>query len=160
VTPTDLLQQYNTLDNALVKRLVGDCLNTVPSARPRSSPLAQRLLDEYNDSCAKVASAQALVGDIIALTQICKELVNRCRTNREEGPARILTSTQTNLLFQYEDSWDEPVSLRLAPEICFLIGAGLFYGYINLEDVEQNRKVIANDMRSLKGVILAVISDL
>jgi hypothetical protein len=144
-------ERFAESPDLVVKKLIGDCLQILPSSRPKAALLTQRLLDEYNDSCARISAAQISIGQLIELRRQCRTLVDECRCTRKD-PSRVLTTYETGLLFKYEDSWDEPTaSLRLAPEINFLLGAGVFWGYINLEDVEKHRKGIADEMRSVEG---------
>jgi len=121
----------------------------MPSRRPKASSVAQRLLDEYNDVCAK-ASIQTSAEQILALKSRCHEMVRQCRRKKDLGP--VLTSMETELLLRYEDSWDGPEDLRLAPEISFLLGAGIFYKFVNFQDVEKYGKQIHYEVKSLQGI--------
>lgn len=90
----------------------------------------------------------------MTLKQHCRDLLDYSRHNSKKGPKSILTCDETKLLLQYEDSWDEPAGLRLAPETCFLLGAGLFYGYVKAENISRVRLGVSQDMKSLKGILV------
>lgn len=59
---------------------------------------------------------------------------------------------ETEFLLSYEDSWDGPEDLRLAPEISFLLGAAIFYKFVNFQDVEKHGKQTHYEVKSLQGI--------
>ena len=155
-TSTEIYKQFKGANDPLLHEIIGDCFDVVPSARPKSAILSQRLLDKYNDACAKSAieelsNDRTAMTEIMTLLQRCQELVLQGRRNLPKNPKDILQPSEVDLLFQYEDSWDQPASLRLAPETCFLVGAGLLWDYIEVSDIERHRKGV-EEMKSFEGM--------
>jgi hypothetical protein len=146
ITSNHLLEMSRRLTAMpLPMKLFGKCFDTTPSKRPNAAEVAQRLLDEYNDRCAEFAPGAADVETIVAVKTKCWDLLKACRNQywdkqKDYGqviPGESLGDTETSVLFQSLESWSEPASLTLAPEMHFLIGSGIFWGFINSQRVDE-----------------------
>lgn len=133
-----LLDHYSRLSNPSLKKLIGDCFAKIPTARPASTFLAQRFLDYYNNCSANSEGTQA-DAEVIKIKEKCSALVHNRRLNHKTTPImqEMLTNSETLTLLHHEDSWDDAACLRLAPEISFLVGAGIFWGLIDTKDVYE-----------------------
>jgi len=109
-TATSLLDGLSRESNR-IRKLATDCLNERPSKRPQASDIAQRLLDEY------------------------RELVHSSHLQRSKDSDSFRDSN-ISVLLNHQDSWDDDKSsLRLAPEVAYLIGAGILWGLIDINVV-------------------------
>jgi len=114
-----------------IKKLATDCLNERPSKRPQASDVAQRLLDEYNDSCAIVRDP-----DIAGVLSRCRNLVHASRLQHSKDPDSKFRDSDVSVLLDHQDSWDDDKSsLRLAPKVAYLIGASILWGLIDVDIV-------------------------
>jgi hypothetical protein len=105
-------------------------------------------LDEYNDRCAEFAPGAADVETIVAVKTKCWDLLKACRNQywdkqKDYGqviPGESPGDTETSVLFRSLEWWSEPASLTLAPEMHFLIGSGIFWGFINSQRVDEETR--------------------
>lgn len=145
-----ILEQFTNETDPSIKHLVGGCLAIRPSSRLTAFEVAQRFLDQYNDKCAKIED-QA----IHTLVAKCRKMIHARRVDHSKPPETLLSESDVILLLHYMDSWDDPGStLRLAPEVCFLIGAGILWEIIDADLVRVGPTVIGRETRSPKGNIL------
>lgn len=167
LNPINILEKYARLDNTHLKSLIGDCFRKSPKERPSAAVLSQRLLDEFNKMRAKLAMRQKDVMEITNLKSKCRELIFRYRKQHFEQKGQkappplmqhegsVLTDSETSILFENLDSWNEPASLTLAPEMSFVIGAGLFWGFIDSKNVHEKEEL--GDIKALSGITSEVI---
>lgn len=149
--PLPMVLRQQMLNDHL-KNLTADCLNPIPTSRPSAAVVAQRFLDHYNDCCARQIIGEPDLVNFINLKDLCRKQLEQCRGKGEKTSIKRLSPEEIDLLLRHEDSWDHPAGLRLAPEICFLIGAGLFYGFMSPEHPELTRTSISQDTKLLKGI--------
>lgn len=125
------------------------CFSIQPTKRPAAPDVAQCFLDLYNDSCARVQDEGLFV-----LLKKCREMVHSCRQDSAKSQASgpVLSESDIAILLLYEDSWDDIGSnLRLAPETSFLLGAGIFWNFIDTENVEVPHTRVSRTTASPKG---------
>ena len=102
--------------------------------------MAQRLLDEYNDSCAVVQEQS----DVVAVISRCRDLVHDRRLNHVNPPTATFSKSDIAALLALQDSWDDPGSaLRLAPEVAFLIGAGIEWDLVEAKDFQLTSTLVS-----------------
>ena len=80
------------------------------------------------------------------LLEKCREVVHSRRVDHSKpGPPQyVLSKSDTATLLQLEDSWDDPGSdLRLAPEVRFLIGAGILWDLIDVNYVKDRATIVS-----------------
>jgi len=145
ITGDDLSDLSRRPAVSLPIKLFGRCFDRTPSKRPNAALVAQILLDEYNDRCAKAAFGVPEVERIMTVKGKCWDLLKACRnqywnqnTEYEKViPEKRLDEVEVFELLQSLESWNEPASLLLAPEMHFLIGAGVFWGFISPKTVNK-----------------------
>jgi len=133
----------NKRDKPLPMQLFGECFQLIPSKRPSAALVAQNLLDEYNDRCARSALEEPDVETIATVKRRSWDLLKVCRNQywdnkndyKQVTPQRI-GEQETLALLQSLESWNEPAELTLAPEIHFLLGAGIFWGFVDPKTVD------------------------
>jgi hypothetical protein len=161
INPRNVLGQYRKLGNPSFKRIIEGCFQELPSKRVNAALFAQKLLDEYNDSCAKSALRHA---DVEAITSAKTKCWDWLKTSREQywrknndykqvKPNGMLMETDTSILLQCLESWNEPAGLTLAPEIHFLVGAGIFWGFIDPSHVDREGPSESTRSRFCKGAV-------
>jgi serine/threonine protein kinase len=142
-TPSELIEQLSG-ESERLKKVVADCLNFKPSKRPRASDVHQRLLDEYNDSCAATQNP-----NLLAIVSRCRQMIHDRRLNHAGEPTQTFSESDINVLLDYQDSWDDTGSaLRFAPEVAFLIGAGILWDLIDIKQVQVPSTVVTRDTGS------------
>src|SRR5271169_7137685 len=128
--------------------LIGDCFDRDPTKRPRAFELFQRLMDEYNRRCAEAEGK----GSISDLLERCREKVQHCRISPDSPPKSTFSKLETSQLLEYGESWEsEGSGLRLAPEVTFLIGAGLLWDLIDPHFVQVSSTVVGRGSSSIEG---------
>lgn len=148
----DLLASLGNESNR-IKSLIGECLNTAwPSKRPQASEVAARLLDEYNDSSARGKDPD---DGILELLSRSRKLVDDRRRNHSTPVKEKFMKNDIKALVDLRDSWDEPDSnLRLAPEVSFLLGAGIYWGLIDVNDAQVPFSVVGRGTGPRDGISL------
>lgn len=122
-------------------------LSSRPSKRVTATELAQCLLDEYNDLCAKEEQP-----DIACTIQRCRAIVDSRRHRHSKVPTEGFSTSDIDMLKDFDDSWDDPGSgLRLAPEAMFLIGAGILWDLIPLDMIDIPSSAVSKVTSSPKG---------
>ena len=137
-----------------LKGLLERCVISKPTQRPKAFEVAQWFLDQYNDSCAKIENLEAA-----SVIEKCRLLIDACRTGKDSsnGSENTYSVSDTNILLELDDSWDGPESiLRLAPQASFLIGAGIFWGLINLDHIQLPDMFVSRGTSSAKGCSLCI----
>jgi len=130
-----------------IKVLLEGCFASTPSKRTPAFELAQRLLDEYNDGCARVSNTA--IFDVI---QRCRSLVEARRIDHSKSPDIVYSESDIATLTEFDDSWDDSGSnLRLAPEASFLIGAGILWDLITLDLIQIPAAIISRGSSVPKG---------
>ena len=149
---TDLIADLDD-ESKHIKTLVCGCLSFKPSIRPLASEVRARLLAEYNDSCARATDG----GDgILELLSRTRKLVDDRRRSHAGLPKEKVGNEEVKALVDLRDCWDESgsESLRLAPEISFLLGAGIYWDLIDVKDAEVSIGVVGRGTRSREGFSL------
>ena len=133
-----------------LKALIGACLNTSsPSKRPQSSEVAARLLDEYNDSAAKQEVHKDLASDLLSRS---RQLIHNRRRNHSTPPKDKFRPEDVKVLIDLRDSWDDTGSdLRLAPEVSFLLGAGIYWDLVDINDAQVPCSVVGRGAGPREG---------
>lgn len=128
-------------ESTSMKTLIGACLNiSLPSKRPRSSEIAARLLDEYNDSTAKEKVGKDVVLDLLSRS---RQLIHNRRRDHSTPHHDKISQEDVNTLIGLRDSWDEAGSdLRLAPEVSFLLGAGIYWNLVDVNNAQVPYSVV------------------
>jgi len=132
-----------------IKALVRGCLSSQPSIRPQASEVRARLLDEYNDSCARANYSSDGILERLSRT---RKLVDDRRRNHAEPPKEKLHNEEVKALVDLRGSWDESGSdLRLAPEISFLLGAGIYWDLIDVNAADVSIGVVGRGTGRREG---------
>jgi hypothetical protein len=119
-----------------------------PSKRVIAAEIAQRLLDEYNDLCARVENE-----DLASTFQRCRSMIDSRRLNHSKEPDEHFSESDIGTLLQFDDSWDDIESgLCLAPQAMFLIGAGVLWDLIPLELLHLPSTIVSRGTSNPKGV--------
>ena len=142
-----------------LKALITACLNTSsPSMRPPSSEVAARLLDEYNDSAAK----QKVHNDLsLNLLSRSRQLIHNRRRNHSAPPNEKFRPEDVKTLIGLRDSWDDAGSdLRLAPEVSFLLGAGIYWDLVDINDAQVAYSVVGRGTGPREGKPSQVEADI
>lgn len=130
-----------------VKRLFDEILFAPkPSKRVIAAEIAQRLLDEYNDLCAKVEDQ-----DLASTFQRCRSMIDSRRLNHSKEPDERFSESDIITLLQFDDSWDDS-GLRLAPQAMFLIGAGVMWDLISPEVLHLPSTIVSRGTSNPKGI--------
>jgi hypothetical protein len=153
---TTIIEEFCKENDSVIRQLVGDCLAIQQKNRPKAIEIVQRFLDQYNDSCTKTEDQATY-----ALLEKCRSMVSSYR--RDEAEPRSadfkFSRADTDALLQFEDSWDDPGSpLRLAPQVNFLIGAGIFWDLIDVTQVQIRSVVVSRGTTSPEGNALLYLS--
>lgn len=148
---TTIIKEFSQENDSVIRQLVGDCLVIQQKNRPKAIEVVQKLLDQYNDSCTKVEDQATYT-----LLEKGRSMISSCRRDETEprSPNFKFSQEDTAALLQFEDSWDEPGSpLRLAPQVNFLIGAGIFWDLIDVTRVQIRSVVVSRGTTSPEGNI-------
>jgi serine/threonine protein kinase len=149
--PTNLLKTLEK-ESHRIRSIIQECLNTTPSKRPQAGDVASRLLDEYNDSCAGKTPRDELISAVISRS---RQLVADRRLNRSSSPKpkEKIEKSDIEVLMDLRNSWDESGSgFRLAPEASFLVGAGIFWDLMDVNDVQVSSNVVSRGFESKDGI--------
>jgi len=154
-----VLKMYRDQQDPLIQHLLGDIFSGTsrPSKRPKAIDIAQRFLDQYNDSCltaedtdfgALLRNSKALIDQQRlkhAEDNLKKQMVkddSKGRKSETSDPAEAqqektcLTEEETKRILRTISSWDTPGSnLRLAPECMFILGGGLVWGVVDINHI-------------------------
>jgi len=143
----------STEGDPAIKVLLEGCFASTPSKRTPAFELAQRLLDEYNDSCARLANTA--IYDVI---RRCRSLVEARRIDHSKSSDIVYSESDTATLMEFDDSWDDSGSnFRLAPEATFIIGAGILWDLIKLDQIQIPSTIISRGSSFPKGVYVLAI---
>jgi serine/threonine protein kinase len=135
-----------------IRSIIRECLNTTPSKRPQTGDVASRLLDEYNDSCARKTHQDELISAAVSRSRqlVADRRLNHSSTRKQKEK---IEKSDIEVLVDLRDSWDEIGSgFRLAPEVSFLIGAGIFWDLIDVNDVEVSSNVVSRGFEPRDGI--------
>lgn len=138
-----------------IQGIIGECLNIVPSKRPPSGIVASRLLDEYNDSCARNTFQDNAILEAISRG---RKLVDERRLDHRspQKPKNKFQRADVDVLVGFRGSWDESgPGFRLAPDVSFLIGAGIFWDLIdvNINGVQVSSSIVGRGTGPADGII-------
>jgi len=130
-----------------IKVLLAGCFCKRPQNRPTAQELAQRFLDKYNEECSRDDDDYA---EISKLLEEGQKMIYSAR-RKAHGPSAF-SETGIEKLLEFETSWDEPgYPVRLAPQINFLIGAGVFWNLIPLKFVQLPATIVNRGTASPEG---------
>lgn len=132
-----------------IQGIIYGCLNVTPSKRLHSGDVASRLLDEYNDSCARNTPHD----EAISRT---RELIDERRLDHT-SPRKLkhkIQKADVDVLVGLRDSWDEGgLGFQFAPEVSFLIGAGILWDLIDVNDVQVSSSIVGRGPGPTGGTI-------
>ena len=144
----DLLASVDN-ESPRMKTILRECLNpTSPSKRPKASDVSARLLDEYNDSCA----GPMIANEAKILVNKCRQLVAHCRIDHSLSAKVKLERADVAALVELRDSWDDDgFNLCLAPEVSFILGAGIYLGLIEANDAQVPFSIVGRGAGDMEG---------
>ena len=156
-----ILEDFEDENDPRITLLVSGCLERQPSSRPTAAQVEQLFSDQYADASAKIESS-----GISALLEKGRTTIEACRAGITL-PISIFSKSETGQLLAFENSWDDSPStgessgsyLRLAPQVKFLLGAGILWGMIDVEHVHVRATVVSRGTTSLKGSDLCLLTD-
>ena len=152
--PADLWTTFTLeKESERIKGIIHECLNVKPSKRPHSSDVASRLLDEYNDSCARNTPQDDVISAAISRG---RKLVDELRLyhTSPKKPKPKFHKGDVDVLLGLRGSWDESgLGFQLAPEVSFLLGAGIFWELIDVNDVQVSSSIVGRGTGPTGGMI-------
>ncbi len=159
-----ILEEFKDENDPRITLLVSGCLERQPSSRPTAAQVEQLFSDQYADASAKVEAS-----GISALLEKGRTTIEACRAGISL-PISVFSKSETSQLLAFENSWDDSPStangessgsyLRLAPQVKFLLGAGILWGMIDVEHVHVRATVVSRGTTSLKGSDLCLLTDI
>lgn len=154
-----VLDDFQYEDDPLIIHLVGDCLNSHPSSRPNAAQVQQLFSDKHADACAK--SVHSGISGISDLLEKGRNAID-ARRRGQSTSISVLTREDVADLLAFENSWDDVESLdpdnesgsllRLAPQVKFLLGAGILWEVIDVDHVRVRPTIVSRGTNSLKGI--------
>jgi hypothetical protein len=146
------MERYNEFPE--VESLLRGCFLENPKERPRAQMLFQRFLDKYNEECAAI---EKLHGDVLKLLEAGHERIYKQRQYEHKTIESTtlplpFSEQEVETLLRFEKSRDGQESkLRLAPQINFVVGAGIFWDMIKVEYVHVDPTIVSRGTPSPKG---------
>ena len=111
--------------------------------------MAARLLDECNDSHARTNER---ANDTMELLSRIRKLLHDRRRNHSYPPKEKFMKEDVKALVDLRGSWEDPGSdLRLAPEVSFLLGAGVYWDLMDVNDAQAPFSVVGRGTGLLEG---------
>lgn len=149
-----VLEEFEEENDPRITVLVSRCLERQPSSRLTAAQVEQLFSDQYAD-----ASAQIEPSGISGLLEKGRTAIEACRAG-VTLPISVFSKDETAQILAFENSWDDfkavdgesgESHLRLAPQVKFLLGAGILWGMIDVENVHVRATIVSHGTTSLKG---------